>query len=129
MKGALNLSKLVAGLLLAAVGLRFAYGVSHLLFHTIVEVFTVAVSAGVFMLAWNSQRFVSRSFLPIVGAAYLFTGALDLVHALAYESMSVLPSGGANLATQFWIAARLVEFIPWPKACTRNAFVYEKNGI
>ena len=98
-------------MLVGLIGLRMAYDISPLLFHSVVEIFSVTVSGAVFMLAWNADRFVSRSFLPVLGAAYLFTGSLDLLHTLAYAGMNVLPSGGVNQAAQFWIAARFVEAV------------------
>ncbi len=96
-------------LLLVGAALWTARDVSRLLFHSIVEIFTIAISGAVFMLASSSDRFAARSFLPALGSTYLYTGVLDLMHTLAYEGMGVLPGGGTDLAAQFWIAARLVE--------------------
>ncbi len=47
--------------------------------------------------------------LFLLAVAYAGVAILDLVHTLAYTGMGVFPEQGANLATQFWIAARLVE--------------------
>jgi signal transduction histidine kinase len=93
----------------AAVGLYLTSFYSYLLFHSIVELFSVAIAWGVFALAWNSRRLFRNNYLLLLGIAYLFVGNLDLLHTLAYKGMNVFPGYGANLPTQLWIAARYLE--------------------
>jgi signal transduction histidine kinase len=82
---------------------------SYLLFHTLVEIFSVAVACGIFMFAWNSRRFLDNNYLLLIGIAYIFVAAFDLLHALAYKNMGVFPGFDSNLPTQLWIAARYVQ--------------------
>ena len=95
----------------AAAGLYLTSFYSYLLFHSIVELFSVAIAWGVFALAWNSRRLIRNNYLLLLGIAYLFVGNLDLLHTLAYKGMNVFPGYGANLPTQLWIAARYLESI------------------
>ena len=88
---------------------RFVGG--YLLFHVLTEMFSVVVSAGIFMLAWNSRRYFDNNYLLLVGIAYLFVGALDLLHTLAYSGMGVFPGAGPNPPTQLWVAARSLEVV------------------
>lgn len=81
----------------------------YLLFHSIVEIATVAVAFAIFLIFWNSRRFVQNGYMLFLGVAYLFVGALDLVHTLSYKGMGVFAGGGANLPTQLWIATRYLE--------------------
>jgi signal transduction histidine kinase len=90
-------------------GLYLTSRYSYLLFHGLVELFSVAVACGIFMMAWNSRRFLANSTLLFIGVAYLFVGILDLLHTLAYKGMGAFPGYGANLPTQLWIASRYVE--------------------
>jgi signal transduction histidine kinase len=83
---------------------------SYLLFHSLVEFFSIIVACGIFMLAWNSRRFLDNNYLLLIGIAYLFVALLDLLHTLAYKGMGVFPND-ANLATQLWIAARYLQSI------------------
>lgn len=83
----------------------------HLLFHTLVELFTIVVECSLFFLAWHSRRFLKQQYLLLIGIASLFVGLIDVFHTLAYKGMGVLPGGGANQATQFWIAGRWVQAI------------------
>ncbi len=83
---------------------------SYLLFHSLVEFFSIIVACGIFMLAWNSRRFLDNNYLLFIGIAYLFVALLDLIHTLAYKGMGVFPNG-ANLPTQLWIAARYLQSI------------------
>jgi PAS domain S-box-containing protein len=103
---------------LILVGLYWSSLYSYLLFHTFVEMFSIVVACGIFALSWNCRRFMDDSFFVFLGIAYLFIGALDLVHTLAYRGMGVFPGYDGNLATQLWIAARYVNSIslfiaPW----------------
>jgi hypothetical protein len=82
---------------------------SYLLFHGLVEIFSVIVAFGIFSVAWNSRRFMDNNYLFGLGIAYLFIGGLDLLHTMAYKGMGVFSGHGANLPTQLWIAARYLE--------------------
>ncbi|TET64386.1 hybrid sensor histidine kinase/response regulator [Candidatus Aerophobetes bacterium] len=82
---------------------------SYLLFHSLVELFSIVVAFAIFMLAWNSRRFLDNNYLLFIGIAYFFIGGLDLIHTLAYKGMGVFLGYGSNLPTELWIAARYVE--------------------
>ena len=84
---------------------------SYLLFHSLTEIFSIVVAFGIFVLTWNSRRFIDNSYILLLGIAYLFIGTIDLVHTLTYQGMGVFPGYGSNLATQLWIAARYVQSI------------------
>ncbi len=79
---------------------------SYLLFHSLVELFSVIVACGIFMIAWNSRRILDNNYLLFVGIAFLFVGGLDLLQALAHKEMNVFPGRGEYLAARLWIAAR-----------------------
>ena len=82
---------------------------SFLAFHTIVELFSIVVAYGLFMLSWNSKEFNNNSYFVFIGIAYLFIGSIDLLHTMAYKGMNIFHGYGANLPTQFWIQARYLE--------------------
>lgn len=84
---------------------------SYLLFHTVAELLCVVIGCATFLIAWNSRQFLRQGYLLLLGIAALFVAIIDLVHTLAFKGMTVLPSEGANLATQLWIAARYTESI------------------
>ncbi len=82
---------------------------NYLLFHTFIEVISVEAAWGIFMVSWNTRRTLRNGYLLFLGQAYLFIGALDLLHMLTYKGMGVFPGRDANLPTQLWIAARAFE--------------------
>jgi PAS domain S-box-containing protein len=92
-------------------GLVMVAGFNYLLFHSIVEVAGVAVAFALFLLVWNTRHVVPDSFFLLVGIAFLFIGSLDLVHALAYKGMGIIPGDSADLPTQLWLAARYFQSI------------------
>ncbi len=86
---------------------------SYLLFHSVVELFTIIVAAGIFVIAWNSRGFINNNYLLFIGIASVFIALLDLLHTLAYKGMGVFSDQTGNLATQLWIAARYLQSISW----------------
>jgi signal transduction histidine kinase len=99
---------LLVGILLTA-GLYWCSQYSYLLFHSLAELFSIVIAAGIFMLAWNARTILKNEYLLLLGIAYLFVGAQDLIHTLAYKGMGVFPGYDANLPTQLWISARYTE--------------------
>jgi signal transduction histidine kinase len=99
--------------LAAAIGLYLTTFRHYLLFHSIVEMFSVAIAWAIFALAWNSRHLMQNNYLLLLGIAYLFVGNLDLLHTLSYKGMQVFPGYGANLPTQLWIAARYLEAVSY----------------
>jgi len=83
----------------------------YLVFHSLVEVFTVVVAWGIFVVAWNARHLVDNGYLLFLGIAYLFIGWVDLFHMLSYKGMGVFQSGGANLPTQLWVITRFLEAV------------------
>ena len=84
---------------------------SYLLFHSLVEITTIAIGFTLFILTWNARRLLANNFLSILGIGYAFIALIDLLHTLAYKGMNVFPGFGANLPTQLWIAARYLQAI------------------
>ena len=82
---------------------------NYLLFHTLVEMFSIVVACGIFIIAWNSRQLHENSYLLFIGIAYLCTGIIDLFHTLSYKGVGVFPGYDTNLPTQLWIAARYIE--------------------
>ena len=97
---------------LAFVGILYFISTSnYLLFHSLAELFSISVATAVFMLVWNTRRFMENDFLFFIGISYLFVSVIDLFHMLAFKGMGIFPGEDANLATQLWIAARYLQSI------------------
>ena len=98
-----------AGLSLAVlIGLTVIAQQNYLLFHSLVEIFSICVAFSTFVIAWNSRKFHENLFLFVVGIGYGFIGFLDLLHTLTYEGMKIFPSD-IFYANQLWIGTRLLE--------------------
>ncbi|MDP2917395.1 MAG: MASE3 domain-containing protein, partial [Dehalococcoidia bacterium] len=79
---------------------------SYLLFHTLVETFSVVIALGISMIVWNSRSLLDNNYLRYIGVSLLFVGIIVVAHALAYRGMGVFQGYDANLPTQLWIASR-----------------------
>ena len=78
----------------------------YLLFHALTEFLVAAVAVSIFLLAWNSRKFIDNGFYVFIGSAFLASGLITILHALAYKGMGIIPGTAANsnLATQLWLA-------------------------
>jgi PAS domain S-box-containing protein len=109
-----NHSLVVAGVTLAALYFTGLY--NFLLFHVLIEIFSVIVAFAIFIFAWNTRDKIQNGSLIVLGAAFLVIGAVDLLHTLTYEGMGVFAVSGADTATQLWIAARYIEALTFAAA-------------
>ncbi len=82
---------------------------NYLLFHSSVEIFSIVIAFGIFIVAWNSRKHIDNNYLLFLGIAYLFIGSFDLLHTFSYKGMGIFPGISANVPTQLWIAARFFE--------------------
>lgn len=97
---------------------------NFLLFHFIVEFFCVFTAAAIFMITFNTYKFLPGNFIRVAGIAYLFVGFIDLIHTASYKGMNLFPVAGANLPSQLWIAGRYLEAFA---LC--GAFVFIKQKV
>jgi signal transduction histidine kinase len=85
--------------------LWFASRYSYLLFHSLAEIFSVAVACAVFMISWSSRGYLEAKPFVLLGIGYLCVAVLDVFHLLSYQGMGVLTNSQDD-ATRLWIAAR-----------------------
>ncbi len=83
---------------------------SHLLFHTLAELFAVLVAVIAGVVAWQSHVFSRNGFLLYLGCGYIWIGGLDLVHLVTYRGADFLVATESDDTTlQIWIGARFLE--------------------
>ena len=81
---------------------------SAVLMHTLVEMFSIIVACSIFMIAWNTRRFLSNNYILFIGISFLFVSVFDLLHTVAYQGQNTVPGIDDNIATQLWITARIL---------------------
>lgn len=106
-------SLVVAAIL--ALGLYLCSLYNYLLFHSLAEIFAIVIGVSIFLVAWNTGKYVQDPYLPFIGVAYLAVAALDLLHTFTYSGMTLLPP--YYDATQLWIAARYMESLSFLTGC------------
>ncbi|MFX1356049.1 MAG: MASE3 domain-containing protein [Promethearchaeota archaeon] len=79
---------------------------SFLLFHTIAELMSIIIMGGIFIIGWNSRKYMNSSFFQVIGISFLYIAIIDLLHTLAYEDMNIFFGYDSNLPTSLWILAR-----------------------
>jgi PAS domain S-box-containing protein len=91
------------GILLGASSLVGLYALSQrnfLLFHCLIEAFSIVIAIAVFAVFWNTRRFLENGLFLVLGFGCLFAGIFDLIYIFAYPGMSVFPGADGNLALQ-----------------------------
>lgn len=94
--------------------LYFISTFNYLLFHTVIELFTIFVGIGMLVLASNNLTEKSKTnepFYVFLGIMFGGISIIDLLHTLSYKGMAIIPHLTANQATQFWVIARFTESI------------------
>jgi len=89
------------------------YGVvgvsSYLVFHNVIELFSIMVSLSIFGLGWfafDQSRDRHALFLSVT---FLAIGLMDGMHTLSYSGMpALITPNSVNKSTQFWIAVRFL---------------------
>lgn len=95
--------------LLILIGIYLTSLYSYLLFHSIAELFSITIAFAIFIIGWNSRKYIENYYFLFLGIMYLFVGVIDLIHTLSYKGMGVFPEYGTNLCVQLWIFARYFE--------------------
>ncbi|MBA7528479.1 Adaptive-response sensory-kinase SasA [subsurface metagenome] len=85
--------------------------VDYLLFHSIAEIFSIVIAGGIFLVGWNSRKYMKSSFFLTLGISSLFIAIIDLVHTLSYTGMNIFDPNkyDTNLPASLWIAARFLQ--------------------
>ncbi|WP_231563547.1 MASE3 domain-containing protein [Anoxybacillus sp. KU2-6(11)] len=81
--------------------------------HTLLEFFSITVAMAIAFQGWISfPQALSRRRLRIA-TTFLAVGCLDLLHTLTYKEMPgiVFADSSVQLATSFWLAARLTQAV------------------
>ena len=100
-----NRIRILTGLLVALV-LYFIKQYNFLLFHSLAEIFSIVISFGIFVVAWNSRKFSSNDFFLFFGISLLFVSIFETLYTLSYPGMGVFPALNLNQAIQFRIISR-----------------------
>ncbi|MBI4733450.1 MAG: SpoIIE family protein phosphatase [Rubrobacteridae bacterium] len=84
---------------------------NYLLFHSLVELFSIVVACGIFVLTWYTRKLTDNGYLLFIGISLLFIAGIDLLHLMAYKGVGIFIGYGTNLATQLWMAGRFTQSI------------------
>lgn len=93
------------------IGLGLLYYLStekYPVFHLLTEFFSIVIGITIFLITFNSSRFLKNNYLISVGIAFLFIAILDVFHALSMPDfgLGIVPE---SHSIQLWIAARFFE--------------------
>jgi diguanylate cyclase (GGDEF)-like protein len=80
-----------------------------LFFHFLTENICILTALLLFIVGTRTYRFSRNSVVFFIGVAYLFVAVLGVLHTVSYKGMNLIPGIDSSMATQFWVARRLLE--------------------
>ncbi|WP_042460898.1 MASE3 domain-containing protein [Neobacillus dielmonensis] len=81
-------------------------------FHTLLESFSIAISATIFFYGFKSYQNTKTSSMLLLSFTFLLVGILDLFHTLSYKGMPYfITNSSVDKATWFWVIARIIQSI------------------
>ena len=98
----------IFGVFIVIVGLVVSERANYLLFHSLAELFSIIIAFSLFLIMWNSKKYMENKVLVFISIAYLFIAIIDLLHTLSYQGMSIFKDYD-YYANQLWVAARYME--------------------
>ena len=114
----------VTALIAIAVALFSIRSYSYPLFHSVIELLTIAIAFAIALLVWNSSTILENGALKIIGIGYAACACIDLIHTLSFKGINIFPGYGSNLPTQLWIAARYLQALT-----LATAFIAHKKKV
>jgi PAS domain S-box-containing protein len=82
---------------------------SFLVFHNLIEIFSVMVSLLIFSVGWYTYAQSRNRHALFLSASFLAIGLIDFMHTLSYLGMpDLITPNSTNKGCQFWIAARII---------------------
>ena len=101
---------MIFGILILS-GLFLLSQVNFLLFHVLIELFSIAIMWAIFILVWNTRNIIENYSILFLGIAFFFIGVVDTFHVISYKGMGIFPGDDPNPPTQFWILGRYLQGI------------------
>ncbi|HEY9053435.1 MAG TPA: GGDEF domain-containing protein [Rectinemataceae bacterium] len=80
-----------------------------LLFHALTENLVIIINIILFIIGTRTYRYSKDSKLLFMSTAFIFVASLGVFHTLTYKGVNLIAGVDASMATQFWIARRLLE--------------------
>lgn len=81
---------------------------NYLFFHILAEFFSIVIGFMIFVIAFNTKKYIKYRYFLLLGIGFLFVASIDLLHTIAYRGMNVIDPQLFE-ATQLWILARFIE--------------------
>ena len=78
---------------------------NYLMFHTLVELSSIAVSLALFFIGWNTRDICSNKSFTFLSISFISIAIIDLLHLLTYKGIGIFPGLGVDPPTQLWIAS------------------------
>ncbi|PKL07026.1 MAG: hypothetical protein CVV53_01355 [Spirochaetae bacterium HGW-Spirochaetae-9] len=83
----------------------------YLLFHTLTENISIIIHILLFVVGSRTYKFSKNTVVLFISTAYLYVAALGFLHALSYKGMNIIVGIESGMATQFWVARRMLEAV------------------
>lgn len=66
----------IIGVVVVIAGLYFTKRVNYLLFHSLAELFSIVIAITLFLIMWNSKKYMVNKVLVFISIGYLFVAII-----------------------------------------------------
>jgi hypothetical protein len=81
----------------------------YVIFHNLIEIFTVVISFFVFYIANKSYKLTKSETIRIIGFSFLAMAVIDIFHIVGYKGFPIpIFHQSGNTAAWFWISSRFI---------------------
>lgn len=99
-----------ASIFIALVCISFFMGKrNYLLFHTGIEIYTSIIAYNILIISLNAHNASHTRSVILLGVAYGFIGAFNILHVITYEGIGVFSYTDTSISNQLWLVARYFE--------------------
>ncbi|AQR96586.1 MASE3 domain-containing sensor histidine kinase [Clostridium saccharoperbutylacetonicum] len=83
---------------------------NYTLFHSLIEMSTIAISLAVMLVAVGTVRICENNWFTYLGIIYGFVGIIDMFHTLTYKGINIIVDN-PDISIQLWVGGRYYESI------------------
>lgn len=84
---------------------------NYLLFHTLIELFGIFIGIGVAIAVYHSCRILKNGLYLYLGAMFLCTSLIQIVHVFSYAGISIFTTNSYDLTIQISIIGKYLDVI------------------
>lgn len=90
---------------------------NYLLFHTLIEIFTITIGFSIFIISKNTHKVSQNNYFIFLGISFLIVSVFELTHTLSLNGLNIIKGSTYNISVQISLIARYMEAFTFLMFC------------